>query len=67
MLHLNLAQKNLWKKAGTVSAGRLQQNNISEIESPIVVNDIPIWHCIYFGSYWQTDTNNDGRADTKDQ
>lgn len=67
VLHLNLAKKNLWKKAGTVSAGRLQQNNISEIESPIVVNDIPIWHCIYFGSYWQTDTNNDGRADTKDE
>ena len=67
VLHLNLAKKNLWKKAGTVSAGRLQQNNISEIESPMVVNDIPIWHCIYFGSYWQTDTNNDGRADTKDE
>lgn len=67
VLHLNLAKNNLWKKAGAVSAGRLQQNNISEIEPPIVVNDIPIWHCIYFGSYWQTDTNNDGSADTKDE
>ncbi len=29
--------------------------------------DTSVWESIYFGSYWQTDTNSDGRADENDK
>lgn len=29
-------------------------------------NGVTTWDCIYFGSYWQNDTNGDGTADKKD-
>lgn len=28
---------------------------------------VPVWDCIYFGHYWQNDTNGDGQADTFDE
>ncbi len=29
--------------------------------------DIITWDCVYFGNYWQNDTNNDGTADRNDR
>ena len=29
--------------------------------------DTSVWDCIYFGNYWQTDTNNNGKADENDK
>lgn len=38
------------------------------IHNPRVdANGVSPWDCIYFGSYWQNDTNGDGVADQKDQ
>lgn len=29
-------------------------------------NGVTTWRCVWFGKYWQTDTNKDGKADQKD-
>lgn len=29
--------------------------------------DSAVWHTVYFGRYWQNDTNSDGTADEKDE
>lgn len=34
--------------------------------NPVTENGITTWDCLYFGSYWQNDTNNDGRVDESD-
>ncbi|MGN1205995.1 MAG: DUF6273 domain-containing protein, partial [Eubacterium sp.] len=36
------------------------------ISNPRVENGITTWDCIYFGNYWQEDTNGDGTADKND-
>ncbi|MCH5265543.1 MAG: fibronectin type III domain-containing protein [Lachnospiraceae bacterium] len=36
------------------------------LSNPKVKNGVVTWDCIYFGSYWQNDTNKDRKADTKD-
>lgn len=48
-------------KAKTVNAAG------SELSNPQTdSNGITTWDCIYFGNYWQNDTNGDGVADKKD-
>lgn len=38
------------------------------ISNPSVSADmVTTWDCIYFGSYWQKDTNGDGKADKNDK
>lgn len=38
------------------------------ISSPRIGSDGTVtWDCIYFGSYWQNDTNGDGKADQDDK
>lgn len=34
--------------------------------NPVTENGITTWDCLYFGSYWQNDTNNDGEVDESD-
>ncbi|MDE5779077.1 MAG: Ig-like domain-containing protein, partial [Lachnospiraceae bacterium] len=36
------------------------------LSNPVVDNGVTTWDCIYFGSYWQNDTNGDGSADNSD-
>ena len=33
------------------------------LSNPTISNDVTTWDCIYFGNYWQNDTNGDGKAD----
>lgn len=42
--------------------------SISEeaLSSPVVTVGKSTWDCIYYGNYWQNDTNGDGIADTND-
>ena len=30
-------------------------------------NEVVSWDCLYYGNYWQEDTNNDGKVDEKDE
>ena len=38
----------------------------SKINNPRSSNGVVTWDCVYFGNYWQNDTNGDGTADTND-
>ena len=49
-LHLNLSSASGWSYAGTVGSD----------------NGVSTWDCIWFGNYWQEDTNGDGKADEND-
>ena len=37
------------------------------LSNPTISNDVTTWDCIYFGNYWQNDTNGDGKADENDK
>ena len=37
------------------------------VNNPIVADGYTTWDCVYFGNYWQSDTNRDGTADQKDE
>lgn len=37
-----------------------------ELKNPTTENGITTWDCIWFGNYWQEDTNGDGKADRND-
>ena len=36
------------------------------LNNPKRVNGISTWDCVYFGNYWQNDTNGDGAANKND-
>lgn len=38
----------------------------SKISNPRRIDGQVVWDAVYFGNYWQNDTNGDGVADTKD-
>lgn len=38
----------------------------ASLNNPKVQNGISKWDCVWFGQYWQTDTNGDGKADSND-
>lgn len=37
------------------------------LSNPRIVDEVSTWDCIYFGNYWQEDTNGDGTADQNDE
>lgn len=57
VLHLDLSATSQWSYAGQVTSW----GEVSETK------DKKEWNCVYFGNYWQSDTNGDGVADKKDQ
>ncbi len=38
-----------------------------KLKNPTIENGVTTWDCIYFGNYWQEDTNKDGKADKNDE
>ena len=45
-----------------------QGSNVSYgLSNPVVCDGVSTWDCIYFGNYWQNDTNGDGKADQNDE
>ncbi len=55
-LHLNLkASSDAVSASGWSYAGTVPSDNVAE------------WDCIWFGNYWQEDTNGDGKADKNDK
>ena len=36
------------------------------LHNPTMINGVSTWDCVYFGTYWQNDTNRDGVADQND-
>lgn len=50
-----------WQRGKTAEAATVLSN------PRIDVDGVSTWDCVYFGSYWQNDTNGDGVADQKDE
>ncbi|MGN1205721.1 MAG: leucine-rich repeat protein, partial [Eubacterium sp.] len=44
----------------------LSPESTYDISNPRITEGITTWDCIWFGNYWQEDTNGDGRADKND-
>ena len=82
VLHLDLSAAG-WSYAGTVtSEGEVNEEaplpnestdekpkpDKSELENPVKdKKGITTWDCVWFGNYWQEDTNGDGKANTEDE
>lgn len=39
----------------------------SKLSNPVTEGEVTTWDCVYFGNYWQKDTNGDGIADQNDE
>lgn len=62
VLHLNLSNTDCWSYAGKVSSDKRKN-----IHDPQVAGDGTVtWDCVYFGNYYQNDTNGDGTANMSD-
>lgn len=62
VLHLNLSNTDCWSYAGKVSSDKRKN-----IHDPQVAADGTVtWDCVYFGNYYQNDTNGDGTANMSD-
>ena len=44
-----------------------QGNQGYGLGNPAINDGVTTWDCIYFGNYWQKDTNGDGKADQNDE
>ena len=40
---------------------------VMSIRNPTVSKDVTTWDCVWFGNYWQNDTNGNGIADQNDE
>ncbi len=67
VLHMDLSS-DVWSNAGTVKAGEKAIGDV-RIRSPRVDSEkgTVTYDCVYFGNYWQDDTNEDGVADENDE
>ena len=51
----------------TLKSGAAESTSSYGLSNPTISNGVTTWDCIYFGNYWQNDTNGDGKADQNDQ
>ena len=67
-LHLSLSSALGCSYAGTVSSdGTVMTPEMPQLQNPQTdSNGNTTWSCVYFGNYWQEDTNGDGKADKND-
>ena len=75
VLHLNLLSDSGWSYAGAVTSKGRQIETLVEnprefsgkLNNPMTDSyGVTTWDCVYFGNYWQEDTNGDGKADKND-
>ena len=51
----------------TLKSSAAESTSSYGLGNPTISNGVTTWDCIYFGSYWQNDTNGDGKADQNDK
>ena len=51
----------------TMKSGAAESTSSYGLNNPTISNGVTTWDCIYFGNYWQNDTNGDGKADQNDK
>ena len=62
-IHIDLS-KATWKDEETVAK---ENQKDYEVADPVGEESISKWDSIYFGNYWQNDTNGDGKANQNDE
>lgn len=67
ILVLSLVLGMLPARGASVSRAEEGEAGIPALSNPRVSDDVTTWDCIYFGNYWQSDTNGDGKADQDDE
>lgn len=67
ILVLSLVLGMLPARGASVSRAEEGQAGTPALSNPRVSDGITTWDCIYFGNYWQSDTNGDGKADQDDE
>ena len=57
------------KETKVMIAKAITTNTVnSDLKAPTTdANGVTSWDSVYFGSYWQSDTNKDGKANDKDE
>ena len=51
----------------TLKSSAAESTSSYGLGNPMISNGVTTWDCIYFGNYWQNDTNGDGKADENDK
>ena len=51
----------------TMKSGAAEGISSYGLSNPTISDGVTTWDCIYYGNYWQNDTNGDGKADQNDQ
>ena len=51
----------------TMKSSAAESTSSYGLNNPTISDGVTTWDCIYFGNYWQNDTNGDGKADQNDQ
>ncbi len=51
----------------TLKSSAAESTSSYGLGNPTIGNGVTTWDCIYFGNYWQNDTNGDGKADQNDK
>ena len=54
-------------KKNVVISGDDSPKEEGTLRNPVVKATVTTWDCIYFGNYWQNDTNGDGTVDQNDE
>lgn len=67
ILVLSLVLGMLPARGASVSRAEEGEAGTPALSNPRVSDDVTTWDCIYFGNYWQSDTNGDGKADQDDE
>lgn len=62
------AQSMTFDRAAAASETEIEAMTQTEygLQNPTTENGVTTWDCVYFGNYWQEDTNEDGQADKND-
>lgn len=63
MLVISLVLSGIDMSALYVNAGNGEDRTV---DSPVIGDTKTVWNTVYFGNYWQNDTNGDGVADKND-
>ena len=66
VLHLNISSS-LWKFAGKICLQKKNNVSLYNLNYPTMCNGVITWDCVYFGNYWQNDTNGDGTVNKNDK
>ncbi|MBQ7557062.1 MAG: Ig-like domain-containing protein, partial [Lachnospiraceae bacterium] len=66
-LRINLSEESgVWSYAGSEDSNGNETVVVEDTEKPVISDGgVTTWNCVWFGDYWQKDTNGDGHCFSK--